>query len=65
MKYAVTLAPHIRSKIKTSTIMLDVIIALLPALAMGIYYFGLRALGATLVSVGAALAAVFLCGVLI
>ncbi len=65
MKYAVTLAPHIRSKIKTSTIMLDVIIASLPALAMGIYYFGLRALGVTLVSVGAALAAEFLCGVFI
>ncbi len=42
--------------------MLDVIIALLPALIMGVYYFGLRALGVTLVSVAAALAAEFLCG---
>lgn len=62
MKYAVTLAPHIRSKNKTQTIMLDVIIALLPALAVGIYRFGLRALGITLISVAAAAVAEWLCG---
>lgn len=35
--------PHIRTSESTSTIMLDVIIALLPCVAAGIYYFGVRA----------------------
>ena len=45
--------------------MLDVIIALLPALAVGIYRFGLRALGITLVSVAAAAAAEWICSTLL
>ena len=65
MKYMVTLAPHLRSKIKTSNIMGDVVIALLPALAVGVYRFGLRALLVTLVSVVTALAAEWLCSRLI
>lgn len=36
--------PHIRDKGTTSKIMLDVIIALIPATAFGVYNFGLRAL---------------------
>ncbi|MDD8049575.1 MAG: RnfABCDGE type electron transport complex subunit D [Thomasclavelia sp.] len=39
----VSSAPHIRSKITTNNIMLDVIIALLPATCMGIYLFKLDA----------------------
>lgn len=36
-------SPHIRSEATTQRIMLDVIIALLPATFAGIYFFGLRA----------------------
>lgn len=36
-------SPHIRSDITTRRLMLDVIIALIPATAAGIYYFGVRA----------------------
>lgn len=49
--FRVTSSPHIRSGETTQRIMLDVIIALLPALAAGIYYFGMRSLFVTLVSV--------------
>lgn len=62
MKYLVTSAPHIRSKTKTGTIMRDVIIALLPALAAGIYHFGIRALGIAVISMAAALVGEWLCG---
>ncbi len=44
-------SPHIRSGVSTATIMRDVTIALLPAMIMGIFVFGLRALVITLVSV--------------
>ena len=43
-KYTVSSTPHIRSKDSTSTIMRDVIIALTPAVIMGIWAFGLEAL---------------------
>jgi electron transport complex protein RnfD len=43
-KLIVSPSPHIRSKNTTDKIMLRVIIALLPALAMSVYVFGLRAL---------------------
>ncbi len=46
-------SPHIKSPETTTTVMLDVIIALTPALLWGIYIFGLRALAITLISVGA------------
>ena len=36
--------PHIRSKVTTSSIMMAVVLALLPAAGYGIYHFGLRAL---------------------
>ena len=36
--------PHVRSKESIQSIMRDVIIALVPASVMGIYYFGLKAL---------------------
>jgi len=44
-------SPHIKAAENTSTIMLDVIIALLPAFAWGIYSFGIRALVIGLISV--------------
>ncbi|SHI34401.1 RnfABCDGE type electron transport complex subunit D [Parasporobacterium paucivorans] len=43
--------PHIRDKSSTTGIMLDVIIALMPATIFGIYNFGFRALILTLVCV--------------
>ena len=46
-------SPHIRVKKSTTTIMLDVIIAMLPALAAAIYFFGIRSLWLTLVTVAA------------
>ena len=44
-------SPHIRSKDKTSTIMRDVVIALMPATVFGIYIFGLNALMVCIVAV--------------
>ena len=44
-------SPHAHSKNSTAVIMRDVCIALLPALAAAIYFFGWRALTLTLVSV--------------
>lgn len=43
-KFIVSSSPHIKSKESVSSVMLDVIIALLPACVMGVYYFGIRAL---------------------
>ena len=57
MKYyyelTISSSPHVHSPITTKTIMRDVIIALLPALCGSVYFFGLRALAVTLVSVAA------------
>lgn len=50
-KLTVSASPHMRSKDTTTGIMLDVIIALLPALVMSVVYFGLRALLLTAVCV--------------
>lgn len=49
-KLIVSYAPHIRGKENVSAIMRDVIIALIPALLGGIYFFGIRALIITLTS---------------
>ena len=51
LKLIATSNPHIRSNETTRSIMLDVIIAMLPALAFAIFNFGLRALTLTAVSV--------------
>lgn len=45
----VSSSPHVRSKDTTRGIMTDVVIALLPAMAVAIYVFGLRALTLTCV----------------
>ena len=50
-KFLVTSSPHVHSDFKTSSIMLDVIIALIPAGLAGIFYFGIHSLFVTLVSV--------------
>lgn len=44
-------SPHIRSKEDVSIIMRDVVIALIPALACAIYFFGINALLLTIISV--------------
>ena len=43
-KFRISVYPHIRSKISTRGIMLDVILALLPATIAGVIIFGLRSL---------------------
>lgn len=60
MKLLVTPAPHIRDKDTTQSIMLDVIIALLPALIAAVVIFGVRALIVTAVCVIAAVLSEFL-----
>ena len=57
MKLTVASSPHIRGNFRTNRIMLDVVLSLLPALAVGVWVLGLRALMVTLVSVAAAVAA--------
>ena len=52
-KLIVSSSPHIRSSEDTRSIMFDVIIALIPALIVSVFIFGLRALVVTLVSVAA------------
>ncbi len=51
-KLSVSSTPHIRSKQTIESVMLDVIIALTPALLCGLYFFGLRALIVIALSVG-------------
>ena len=54
MKLTVTSSPHIRGDFRTSRLMLDVVIALIPTLVVGTFVLGLRALLVTLVSMAAA-----------
>ena len=65
MKFVVTSSPHIRGKRNTQNVMLDVIIALLPALLAGVIIFGMRALLVSLVCVAAAVAAEYICGMIL
>ncbi len=55
MKYyyelTISSSPHVHSPVTTQTIMRDVLIALVPALIGSVWFFGLRALMVTLVSV--------------
>ena len=60
MNLTVASSPHIRGDFKTSRLMLDVVIALIPALAVGTWVLGLRALGVTAVSMASALTAEWL-----
>ncbi len=60
--YKVSSNPHIRSKVTTSSIMLAVIIALLPAAGFGIYNFGPRAFVLIVVCIVSAVLTEFLFG---
>lgn len=51
MNITVSATPHVRSKDSIKNVMGNVLIALLPATLMGIYYFGLRALLVVAISV--------------
>lgn len=54
-------SPHIRSDETTQKIMLDVIIALMPALAASMYYFGFKAMVLVLASVISAVVTEYFC----
>ena len=51
MKLTVASSPHIRGDFKSSRIMLDVMLALVPAMLVGIWMHGIRSLIVTLVSI--------------
>ncbi len=59
MKYfyelTISSSPHVHSPVTTQTIMRDVLIALVPAMLGAVYFFGVRALTVTIVSVLACL----------
>ena len=62
MKLTVASSPHIRGNFRTNRIMADVMIALTPALAVGVVRFGLDALILTLVCMASAVAAEWIFG---
>ena len=62
MKLTVASSPHIRGNFRTNRIMADVMIALTPALAVGVVRFGMDALILTLVSMASAVAAEWVYG---
>ena len=57
MKYfyelTISSSPHVHSSVTTQTLMRDVLIALIPAMAGAFYFFGIRALLVTLISAAA------------
>ena len=57
MNLTVTSSPHIRGDFRTSRLMLDVVIALMPALLVGAFRLGFRALAVAAVSMAATVAA--------
>ena len=57
MKLNYTTSPHLRGKDTTARLMLDVVLALLPALIVGIALQGIRALFVTAISIVSAVAA--------
>ena len=60
MKLTVASSPHIRGNFRTNRIMADVMLALTPALAVGVVRFGMDALILTLVCMASAVAAEWL-----
>ena len=60
MKLTVASSPHIRGNFRTNRIMADVMLALTPALAVGVIRFGMDALILTLVCMASAVAAEWL-----
>ena len=65
MKFVVTSSPHIRGKRNTQQIMLDVVLALIPALLAGTIIFGMRALIVAMVCIAAAVVAEWVCGMIL
>ncbi len=59
-KFRISTAPHIRTGDTTHSIMRDVLIALCPALAAGVYFFGIRALLVTAICVASSVLAEYL-----
>lgn len=57
--YLVSMSPHMHSDTTIQRIMMDVIIALLPATIFGVYNFGLKALIITLLSIASCVASEF------
>ena len=60
MKLTVASSPHIRGNFRTNRIMLDVVIALLPAFIVGAVQFGTRVLLVAAISIAAAVASEWL-----
>ena len=54
---SVSMSPHVHSGNSVNKIMYGVVIAMLPALAVSLFYFGLGALQVTLIAVAACLCA--------
>ena len=57
MNLTVASSPHIRGDFRTSRLMMDVVIALIPTLVVGVITLGLRALLVTLISMASAVVA--------
>lgn len=51
LKLTVSSSPHVNAPVRTRSLMLDVLVALTPALCMAVFFFGPRALCLTAVSV--------------
>jgi len=64
MKLTVAPSPHIRGNFRTNRIMLDVVLSLVPALLVGAWVLGARALLVTLISMAAAILTEWLYSVL-
>lgn len=60
-KLTVSLSPHIHSRMSTSRMMWNVVLALIPALCVAVYTFGWGALRVTLIALAACLATEWVC----
>ena len=60
MNLTVASSPHIRGNFKTRRIMLDVVLALLPAMIVGIWLHGLRSLFVTVVAIASCIGSEYL-----
>ncbi len=60
-RFILSSSPHAHARCSVSSLMLDVIIALLPALACSVYFFGIRALLVTATCVSACLLTELVC----
>ena len=65
MKLTIASSPHIRGDFRTSRLMLDVVIALIPSFVVGVCVLGIRALFVTALSMACAVAAEWLWSLLL